>query len=229
MDNTSPNSADLEVMHRMRMFSAVSAVDLMEMARHTKIRTVPRGETLFEMGDQVRSFFGIISGWVKLYNRREDGTDVILGTFTKGETFAEAALFMREAYPAIAEAVSPTRLIEFERDYFADRVLSNPIMCRGMFASLSLHLHRMTREYEQLQSRSGEQRLGRFLLMLCSRDDGPDTVRLPFDKALIAARLGMKPETLSRSFAKLKAVGVNVERDLVQVDDIRLLEQHCAK
>ncbi len=227
MNCTSPKSSDLEVMHRMRLFSAVSAIDLPEMASHVQIHTAERGEILFEAGDQVRCFYGVVSGWVKLYNRREDGTEVVLGIFTQGETFAEAALFMSEVYPAIAETVSTVRLIEFEREYFADRVLNNPSICKGMFASLSMHLNRMTREYEQLQSRSGEQRLGRFLLRLCNTDRGSGTVRLPFDKALIAARLGMKPETLSRSFARLKAVGVKVEREVVHVDDITLLRKHC--
>lgn len=227
MDSILPNAGDLEIMRRMRLFSAISAVDLPEIARHVQIRMAPRGEILFEEGDSVRSFFGVVSGWVKLFNRREDGTEVILGIFTKAETFAEAALFMNETYPASAETATPVRLIEFERTYFADRALSNPSMCRGMFASLSFHLQRMTREYEQLQSHSGEQRLGRFLLKLCENDDGTHIVRLPFDKALLAARLGMKPETLSRSFSKLKTIGVHVDRDIVDIGDLSLLRQHC--
>lgn len=45
----------------------------------------------------------------------------------------------------------------------------------------------------------------------------------PFEKALIANRLGMKPESLSRALGKLKPCGVNVDRDNVTIDDPRKL------
>ena len=46
---------------------------------------------------------------------------------------------------------------------------------------------------------------------------------LPYDKSLIAGRLGLKPESLSREFAKLRAVGVDVRASTVVVRDMALL------
>ncbi len=225
MRSREPTPRDISVLRRMRLFSKLSDDALAEVGRHVHVRTAERGEMIFESGQQANSFFGVVSGWVKLFNRRADGTEAVLGIFTQGETFAEATLFMSSAYPATAEVVAPARLFEFERDYFANNVLSNPQLCHGMFASLSMHLHRLTREIERLQNQNSEQRLVRFLLMMCDGNDGACTITLPYEKSLIATRLGMKPETLSRNFAKLKSSGVKVEKNRVIIHDVAQLQQ----
>lgn len=227
MVSKQPTPNDVAMLGRMRLFGGLSRCDLVDIARYTQVRTAERGEVLFENGDNAVCFFGVISGWVKLYNNRADGTEAILGLFTQGETFAEATLFMTGHYPATAEAVSPVRLFEFGREHFEQSFLNNPAFCRGMFASLSMHLHRLTREVEQLQNRSSDQRLARFLLLLCHEDDGSCKIQLPYEKGLIATRLGMKPETLSRNFTKLKSCGVSVHRDVVDIHDVGRLRQYC--
>lgn len=44
-------------------------------------------------------------------------------------------------------------------------------------------------------------------------------------RSLIAARLGLKPESLSRAFARLKTVGVAVDASNVVVRDVAKLRQ----
>ena len=67
--------------------------------------------------------------------------------------------------------------------------------------------------------------MAEFLASLCPIDCGPAMIALPYDKILIAARLGLKPESLSRAFAKLKSLGVSVHASHVAIDDIAKLEQ----
>jgi hypothetical protein len=45
-------------------------------------------------------------------------------------------------------------------------------------------------------------------------------VTLPYDKVLIAGRLGMKPESLSRAFARLKDQGVTISQNVAEIDDV---------
>ena len=47
----------------------------------------------------------MLDGWVKVFKRTADGNEAVLGLFTESETFAEAAMFMDERYPASAEVV----------------------------------------------------------------------------------------------------------------------------
>nr|HMQ57545.1 hypothetical protein [Rhizobiaceae bacterium] len=48
-------------------------------------------------------------------------------------------------------------------------------------------------------------------------------VALPFDKALLAGKLGIKPESLSRAFNRLKSCGVRIERDMAVIADVACL------
>ena len=48
-------------------------------------------------------------------------------------------------------------------------------------------------------------RVAEFLVALCPVDAGPCVVALPYDKETIAGRLGLRPESLSRAFGRLKS------------------------
>lgn len=50
---------------------------------------------------------------------------------------------------------------------------------------------------------------------------------LPYEKSLLAGRLGMTPETLSRSLATLRKLGVTAARDQVEIADLPGLEAFC--
>ena len=97
-----------------------------------------------------------------------------------------------------------------------------------MIAAASLHLHDLVQQIEQLKGQSGVQRVAEFLASLVPVDSGPCVIALPYDKALIAARLGLKPESLSRTFARLRSVGVVVQASHVAVRDAAKLRQIAA-
>jgi CRP-like cAMP-binding protein len=90
-----------------------------------------------------------------------------------------------------------------------------------------LHLHSLVSQLEQLKAQTGPPRVAEFLLELCDKDSGSATVTLPYDKVLIAGRLGMKPESLSRAFAKLKPAGVTITRNNAVIDDVDRLAAYA--
>ena len=225
MQSLAPTVGDKIVLSQMRLFAGLTKYELSEVSQHTQIYILERGELLFEQGSLADRFFGVVSGLVKVFTTQPDGTESVLGLFTKCETFAEAIVFTRENYPATAEAVSPSRVIGFKNDFFADKILSEPELCQGMFASLSIHWQHLTQDIELLQGQNSEQRLLRFLVSLCDVKSGACSIRLPYDKSLVAGRLGMKPETLSRSFRKLRKWGVTVYREEVIVSEVARLRE----
>lgn len=187
-----------------------------------------RGQQIFERDTPARDFFVILSGWVKVSNLDTQGNEAILGLFTVGETFAEAAMFLGGGYPATAEVIEEATLIAFDRKRFEIELANNANLALGMLGSLSRHVHRLTKDVEQLQLRSGDQRLAAFLLNLCPADSDETAITLPYDKSLIAGRLGMKPETLSRAFAKLRGYGVQVNGTRVTVSEVKRLRERVA-
>ena len=53
------------------------------------------------------------------------------------------------------------------------------------------------------------------------------TFSFPYDKALAAQRLGMKPETFSRALAQLKPLGVTIKGPEIAIDSFSCLTAYC--
>jgi hypothetical protein len=98
-----------------------------------------------------------------------------------------------------------------------------PDIAIAMIAATSQHLHRMAQRVEQLTAQSATQRVADFLTSLAPCTKGPCTIALPYDKSVIAGRLGLKPESLSRVFAKLRSIGVDVRASHVVVSEMSRL------
>ncbi len=136
--------------------------------------------------------------------------------------------FTGNRYPATAEAVSDARIVRIPADHIVRCIRESPDIALAMIASTSQHLHHLVQQVEQLKAQSGVQRVAEFLATLAPNDHGSCVIALPYDKVLIAARLGLKPESLSRAFAKLRSVGVDVQASHVAVSDITRLRQIAA-
>lgn len=190
-------------------------------------RTYPKGRVLFQRGDPADYFYIILDGWVKIYRDTAMGDHAVLGIFSRGDMFAEAAAFIGVGYPASAEIVEEARIVAIETKRFTAIVELNPAAALNMLASMSRHLHRLVYEVERLKTRSASQRLVEFLLRRCHVTVGPAVVDLPYDKNLIAARLGVQPESLSRLFNKLRDHGIETDANRVFVEDVARLREYC--
>jgi CRP-like cAMP-binding protein len=187
------------------------------------VRVYEKGSLLFQQGEPATSFFVVLDGWVKLFRITPDGNEAVVGVFRRGETFAEAAIFLGGRYPVSAEVVTNARLLSVDGETLRRRIREQPDLALSMLASSSYHLKALVEQIEQIKLLSAPQRLADFLVRLCPVREGGCTIELPYEKALIANRLGMKPESLSRSLAKLRPLGVSVDREQVSIVDVKLL------
>ncbi len=190
-------------------------------------RVHPKGQVLFLQDDPADGFYVVLSGWVKLFVERSDGEEAVLGVFTRGESFAEAVMFIGGRYPASAQVVEDARLLRFSYRPFSDWIHAEPAAALNMLASMSRHLHHLVREVTQLKTRTASQRVADFLVRLFPTREGSAVVALPYDKSLIAARLGMKPESLSRVLGGLRKLGVKSEQNRVVIPDVALLHDYA--
>ena len=186
-----------------------------------------KGAVLFQRGDPADAFYFILDGWVKIYRMSPVGTETIFSIFTRGESFAEAAMFNGGTYPVDAETITSCRLLPIYADNFRSLVHDEPDLALAMLASTSKHLKYLVEQIEQIKLLSAPRRIAGFLIGLCSSTEGPCTVTLPFEKSLIANRLGMQPESFSRAVLKLRPMGVVVEREYVTIADVAKLNQYA--
>ena len=218
---------DAAVIRSSPLFHGLPDRSLTALAGSAQVRPVPRGTTLFVQDEPADRFFVLLEGWVKLYRLTRDGVEAVVNVVAAGETFAEAAMFASGKFPVCAEAVADSRVLTLTADAFARCLREDDRIAFAMLGSLSLRLRHLVQQIEQLQVQPTPQRVGSFLLRFCPDGPGSAVFALPFDKALIARRLGMQPETFSRALAKLRGVGVEAHGSTVSVADLDELRRFC--
>lgn len=219
---------DAALVRKIPLFQRLSDQALRSLLAEAAVRPVARGATLFLQDEPADRFYVLLDGWVKLYRLSEQGAEAIVNIIAPGETFAEAAMFANAGFPVCAAVVADARVLTLTAQAFARSLAEDPGIAFVMLGSLSLRLRELVRQIEQLQVKSAPQRVADFLLRLCPPDAGSVTVTLPFNKALIARRLGMQPEIYSRAMAKLRPLGVEQQGAKVVIGDPERLRRFCA-
>lgn len=185
-----------------------------------------KGAMLFQQGDEATAFYLVLDGWAKIFRLNPEGLEAVIGVFSRGECFAEAAMFLGGRYPVSAEVVTPARLMRFEGSALRRVIFNEPELAFSMLASSSHHLKQLVEQIEEIKVLSAPRRVAEFLMRLCPRKEYSCVVGLPYEKALIANRLGMKPESFSRALARLKPLGVVVSREHVAISNVSALNTY---
>lgn len=176
------------------------------------LRTVRlhKGEPVFAQGDPARRFYLVRRGQIKLFRLSPEGNEKVLELIRPGQTFAEALLFMSGpvGYPVHAEAVEASELLSFDNARFRTLLRESVDTCFRLMAAMSRRLHSQINEIDQLTLHSATSRLVSYLLEELPEDViASPQVRLTTSKTVIASRLSIQPETLSRILARLARKG----------------------
>ncbi|MFC3568862.1 Crp/Fnr family transcriptional regulator [Paracoccus sp. TOH] len=215
-----------QIASQSRLFSTMPPALSEQLLDQARVVQYQRGAPIFYQGDIARALHIVAEGWVKLYRLSPGGTEAVVGTMTRGQSFGEPIALRRAAYPVSAEASTDCRLIALPSDALLSALKSRPEAAISIIASTFQHLQALVEQIEELKARSGTQRVAGFLLELCPEGaEDRATVTLPYDKALIAGRLGMKPESLSRAFARLRDHGVQIRQNSAEIGSIPALRE----
>ncbi|MCG6903238.1 MAG: Crp/Fnr family transcriptional regulator [Rhodobacter sp.] len=201
------------------------AVDVL--IRKAVWKTYDRGATVFLQGETATSIHIVIQGWAKIYRIAANGSEAVVNVFTKGGSFGEAVALRGLPYPVSAETVTECEIMHIPATALTTLIRHDPEIAITILAATFVHLQSLVEQIEQMKAQTGAQRVAEFLLELCNRRSGSCVVNLPYDKILIAGRLGMKPESLSRAFSKLRVVGVLVEGSIAAIEDVAKLHDYC--
>lgn len=182
-----------------------------------------RGASIHLQGERAHSMFLVLDGFVKLYRMSPCGSEAVVSILSRGDCFGEAAAIRGEVYSTGAEAVTSVSMIQFDCHDLWQAVEDDVVLCRSLLGAIVKGNNALVQQLEQLKSHTGAQRIADFLLGLCKDETGECTVILPYDKVLIAAWLGMKPESLSRSFRRLENYGVKIVKDRAMISSVERL------
>jgi CRP-like cAMP-binding protein len=128
------------------------------------------------------------------------------------QSFGEAVMFLDLPCPVFAEALVDSLLLHIGSAPVFELLETDPLFARRMLAGLSMRLHSLVQDVETYSLRSSAQRVVGYLLQHCPQGDAEGEsafdISLPTSKQVIASRLNLTPETLSRIFHDLTANGL---------------------
>ena len=219
------------LLSRMPLFSALSPEDLTHMAAATRERRVQKGDRLFQRGDQPKGFFLVVWGQVKLAFTSAQGNEKVVEILGPLQSFGEAVMFLDQPYPVLGEALADTLVLHIGAAAVFGQIEQDPRFARKLLAGMSIRLHSMVRDVESYALRSSTQRVIGYLLQLAESvpcvAQGERAVELPTSKQVIASRLSLTPETLSRIFHELSDAGlISVQGKHIVIHDAAKLAEH---
>lgn len=187
------------------------------------------GEFLFEHGQNAERFFILLSGHLKLIRLSSEGAEKVIELVKPGESFAEAIMFMpRQVYPVSAQAISPSVLLGFENRVFLSMLEGSFETCKRVLHDMSMRLRMWLNEIDHLTLQNATYRLVHYLLSRAPADQsGGCTVEFDIPKHIVASRLSVKPETLSRILNQLTSEGL-IEADgrHIRIHSLEKLRRH---
>lgn len=207
------------------LFDAVEPHELAQLLEAASTTAYPETTLLFSQGDAADRFFVVLAGRVNLFALTESGDQSVIEVFDAVSSFAEAAMFSSGKFPLNCEVLAGSRLVHVPAQPFLKRLSENRTLAFHLLAGLSRWQRKMIHEITELKSKSPGQRLASFLLALAKGEEGSAQVRLPITKAVLASRIGIAPESLSRALARLKAVGVESHGREVVLTDLEALRK----
>ncbi len=199
-------------------------------------RNVLKGARLMELekdvafltqGEPTDRFFILMDGLAKSFKSTEDGSEVIVQIMGKKECLLDMGTLGAVATLG-ARTVLRCRMLALSLSALREQSMRNATVARNLLAVTSVRLQKLVTHFEQITLYNATQRVGWFLVNL-HLETGLEGVplKLPFEKALIAAYLNIKPETFSRVLNQFRKDGFIIEKNEVVLPHPQALCVFC--
>ncbi len=217
-------SDEKEKMRLLPLFDGVAASHVEHMLRVSFLQRFPAHVVLVREGEPADFLHVVVDGQVEVFAGYRD-RETTISVPGPGHSFIVAAVVLDKVYLKSARTLSPAHVLlipaDIVRRYFAE----DAAFSRALAIELAFAYRGVVKELKNQKLRSSLERLANWLVAHDIETGSTGRFDLPFDKKVLAARLGMAPEVLSRSFAALAQYHVVVSGPSVRLNDREALRK----
>ncbi len=212
-----------EVLGHLSLFQGLDEAFRQDLAKTAKQIRVEKGACIFERGQQALGLYVVVTGRVKLSIPAVAKKEKVIEFIGPGQAVGEAVMFMDQPYLINANALEDCMLLWIDKNKIVRAIESFPHFALNVISNLSCRFITLLHDIEVVNLQSAHQRVAGYLLSL-PVDQG--TVRLDSSKGNISSKLGLTPETFSRTLQHLSQEGmINVHASKVDILDVGRLTQ----
>lgn len=205
----------LEDLRRIYLFEDMDDRSLLRLKEETELVSLADRDWLFLEGDPAPRFFHLVEGRLALLRSSVEGEEIVMAILEAGETCAEGLTFLENPRHSLsARAVGRCRLLAFDSATLRQELGQSVALCWKLMDTLHRRESRLMDQVQCLAHRDATQRFVAYLLEQAlpapAGDPGMGAKRVgtKIPKILLASRLAIRPETLSRIIARLEAEGL---------------------
>lgn len=220
MSATASRQRVVDWLKHCALFSHVGPPALSRIAAECQSSTHAAGTTIFLPGTSSDGFYIVIFGSVALSLPGPEQTEKLVELVGPGESFGQAAMFLEIPFPVVSRSLSETLLLHVPRKPMFDLLEQDSALARKMLAGMALRMHRLIHDIEGYAFRTAASRIADYLTTT-SAESG-STFKLPVSKTVLASKLLITPETLSRvlkAWIKLGHVEVRGRQITIRAPD----------
>lgn len=214
----------IDEMRGLELFAGVDPAHVETILGASFLQRFPAAVDLVCEGDPADFLHVVVHGQVEVYSiyRDRETTVSVLGP---GNSFIVAAVILDRIYLKSARTLSAARVLlipaaEVRRVFQADAAFA-----RALAQELAYAYRGLVKEIKNQKLRTSLERLANWLLAYDTETGNTGRFPLPFEKKVLASRLGIAPEVLSRSFASLVPYKVFVRGPMVELGDTETLRK----
>jgi CRP/FNR family transcriptional activator FtrB len=204
-----------KLVRALPLFQDVSESHFEELMNAAFLQRFPTGVTLISEGDLPDFLHIVVDGSVELYGTH-DGNESTIEILQPVTTFILAAVIRDDVYLKSARSLTPARILMIPAEMVRDVFGRDAAFARAIVNELAERYRGIVRALKNEKLRTSAQRLANWILCADTRQGGRREIDLKFDKRVLASRLGMTPENLSRNLSLLAKYGVRTSgRDII--------------
>jgi CRP/FNR family transcriptional regulator, anaerobic regulatory protein len=190
-------------------FATHHPADLEQSLAQASLRRVEAKEFLFAEGDPATYLYRIETGAIALYKVLADGRRQVMGFAYPGDLIG---LGVEGEHHMNAQAIKPTRVRCLLSTTLRQSAANDPALGFTLYEAVARELAATRDLMLTTGQRSAIERVAGFLQALSRRNkrngQDPTSFELPMTRADIGDFLGLTIETVSRTFTKLKLLGL---------------------
>lgn len=213
---------EYEMVQTLPLIASAEAQNVHELLKGSFLQRFPAHVELIREGETPDFLHIVVNGQVELFSRYRD-RETTVAVLGPGSSFILAAVVLDKPYLKSARVLSSSRILMIPSEAIRTIFDSDAGFARALTRELAEAYRGVLKELKNQKLRSSLERAAAWLVRFNAEGGNTNQFDLPFDKKVLAGRLGMAPEVLSRTFVTLQQYGVRVAGRRIHITDIASL------
>ena len=205
-----------EILAHAPLFSSLNRKSCEILANSAQVHRLLKNKFLYRRGEVAAGVYLVAVGWIKAsipVVRSRHGK--VIEMFGPGDSFGQTLMLLNHPHIVDAQALDDSVVICLNKRDIEEILSLEAEFALKMLKNVSLRFETLLHDIETVSTHSASERVADYLLK--QPRQGTQT-QLKFSKCLIASRLGLQAESLSRALQRLtRAHLISVQGSYVEI------------